>query len=86
MNNTPYLFDPNSSVCPSDQPADAQLGHPDVPARVLELVLRRHGGVLRALLPAGAGGHAGGQHLRTTRYNTEARCMTTPSAVETPPC
>lgn len=60
----------NSSVCSGHQPADAQLCHPDVAACALELVLRRHGGVLRSLLQAGSGGHAGRQHLCTARYNT----------------
>lgn len=60
----------NSSVCPGHQPPDAKLCHPDVAACALELVLRRHGGVLRSLLQAGSGGHAGRQHLCAARYNT----------------
>lgn len=67
---TLYLCYVNSSVCPGHQPPDAQLCHPDVAACALELVLRRHGGVLRSLLQAGSGGHAGRQHLCAARYNT----------------
>lgn len=67
---TLYLCYVNSSVCPGHQPPDAKLCHPDVAACALELVLRRHGGVLRSLLQAGSGGHAGRQHLCAARYNT----------------
>lgn len=60
----------NSSICPGDQSPDRQLSHPDVPACVLEPVLWRHGGVLRALLQTPAGGHTGRRHLRATWYDT----------------
>lgn len=76
-----------SSICPSYQPPDAQLCHTDVSACVLELVLRRHGGVLRAVLQTCAGGHTSRQHLCTTWYSAgtliaQSYCMITPFAVE----
>lgn len=60
----------DSSICPGDQSPDRQLGHKDVPACVLEPVLWRHGGVLRALLQTPAGGHTSRRHLRATWYGT----------------
>lgn len=85
-----FLQCKNSSICASNQPPDAQLCHPDVPACVLELVLRRHSGILWALLQTCTGGHTSRQHLCTTWYNTEtltrdSHCMITPSTVETVP-